>query len=164
MKHEKIVAPTDNHSTTGQYTPANHGTSGVVSVSLRGYSQSIDAKVLATTKQLPEFPFLPDTATPENILGVGWVQQTVGGGVRSSSSTSYLKNANSRPNLSVLINNQVTRLFTTGTLNGKNIIRGVMFATGSGREFWKNIHLGCALVLTEATFQKHKTPLWPKKK
>ncbi|KDR74395.1 hypothetical protein GALMADRAFT_227454 [Galerina marginata CBS 339.88] len=38
------------------------------------------------------------------ILGSGWVQSFIGGGVRSSSSTSYLRSANSRSNLSVLIN------------------------------------------------------------
>ncbi|KAF9528605.1 hypothetical protein CPB83DRAFT_853938 [Crepidotus variabilis] len=131
FKHEKIVPPTDNHNTSGQYIPANHGTTGMVSVSLRGASQSIDARVIAASQQLSaEFPYNPDGATPENILGIGWVQQTVGGGVRSSSSTSYLQNANSRPNLSVLINSQATRVFSTGYSNGRYALRGVMFSSG----------------------------------
>ncbi|KAF9528607.1 hypothetical protein CPB83DRAFT_929274 [Crepidotus variabilis] len=131
FKHEKIVPPTDNHNTSGQYVPANHGTIGMVSVSLRGFFETIDAKVIAASKELSsEFPHLPDGATPENILGLGWAQQTVGGGVRSSSSTSYLRNANTRPNLSVLIKTQVIKLINTGSENGRPAFRGVEFATG----------------------------------
>ncbi|KAF9530999.1 hypothetical protein CPB83DRAFT_892268 [Crepidotus variabilis] len=131
FKHEKIVPPNDGHDTTGQYIPANHGTTGMLSVSLPGNSQVIDAKVTAASQQLAaEFPYMNDTATPEKIIGIGWTQQSIGGGVRSSSSTSYLRSANSRPNLSVLINAQVTRLLPTGIENGKLAFRGVMFANG----------------------------------
>ncbi|KAF9528606.1 hypothetical protein CPB83DRAFT_894128 [Crepidotus variabilis] len=130
-KHEKMVPPSDNHNTSGQYIPANHGTVGMVSVSIRGVPQGIDARVTAASTQLStEFPYLADTATPENILGIGWAQQTVGGGIRSSSSTSYLRNANSRPNLSILLNSQVLRIFATGLANGRYSMRGVMLANG----------------------------------
>jgi choline dehydrogenase-like flavoprotein len=46
-----------------------------------------------------------------NPIGVGWAQATIGDGQRSSSSTSYLSSAYiSRPNLSVLLNAEVTRV------------------------------------------------------
>ncbi len=46
-------------------------------------------------------------------------------GVRASSSTSYLAAANSRPNLTVLINALVTKLLPTGTSGGLRSFRNV---------------------------------------
>lgn len=46
-----------------------------------------------------------------NPIGVGWAQATIGDGQRSSSATSYLSTAYiNRPNLSVLLNAEVTRV------------------------------------------------------
>jgi choline dehydrogenase-like flavoprotein len=46
-----------------------------------------------------------------NPIGVGWAQATISDGQRSSSATSYLSSAYiSRPNLSVLLNAEVTRV------------------------------------------------------
>ncbi|KAF8164815.1 hypothetical protein B0H34DRAFT_647925 [Crassisporium funariophilum] len=130
-KHEKIVPPADGHDTTGQYTPANHGTNGQVLVSLPGYSQTIDAKVIAATQQLSaEFPFNPDMGGGD-VRGIGWNQQSIGNGVRSSSSTSYLRNAINRPNLSVLLNATVMKLLQTGTKKGLPDFSGVKFASSS---------------------------------
>ncbi|KAF8154533.1 aryl-alcohol oxidase [Crassisporium funariophilum] len=134
QKHEKIVPPTDGHDTTGQFIPSLHGFSGEVSVSLPGNSQGIDARVIATTSQLKsEFPLNHDMSGGDQpLLGVGWVQSSVGGGVRSSSSTSYLANGNSRPNLHVLINATVMKLIQSGTKGGLPSFRSVQFTSSPG--------------------------------
>jgi len=58
FKNEKWTRPADNHNTTGQFNPTIHSFAGINSVSLSGFPQSIDARVIQTTKELPdEFPF-----------------------------------------------------------------------------------------------------------
>ncbi|KAG6840511.1 hypothetical protein H0H93_004616, partial [Arthromyces matolae] len=82
--------------------------------------------IIQTTKDLPEdFPFNLDYNSG-NPLGVGYIQQTIGGGRRSSSATSYLaaKYIN-RSNLDVVINTQATRILKTGTLNGLPVFGAV---------------------------------------
>jgi hypothetical protein len=64
------------------------------------------------------------------VLGLGWVQSSIGGGTRSSSATTYLEAAKTRPNLDVLISHQVTKLSPIGTVGGKPSFRGVHFASG----------------------------------
>ncbi|KAH6912058.1 aryl-alcohol oxidase [Coprinopsis sp. MPI-PUGE-AT-0042] len=136
FKHEKIVAPADNHNTAGQFLPNLHGTSGTVPVSLPGFSQSIDGLVIETTKQLSaEFPFNPDQGHGNGqVLGMGWTQNSIGGGVRSSSATTYLKTALSRRQVDVLVNAHVTKLVQTSTnvLTKKPVFREVQFQKGPG--------------------------------
>ncbi|KDR79277.1 hypothetical protein GALMADRAFT_63161 [Galerina marginata CBS 339.88] len=129
QKHEKLVPPADGHNTAGQVLPATHGTVGEVSVSLPGNNQSIDTRVFATTQQLAEFPYNPDTSGGDNnLLGIGYLQSSAGGGIRSSSSTSYLAKANSRPNLTVLVNATVIKLVHTGNSTlGAPSFRGIQF-------------------------------------
>ena len=62
----------------------------------------------ASWRQLGSYPDFPtmrkDTSGGDHsLLGIGFVQSSIGGEVRNSSSTSYLASANSRPNLTVLI-------------------------------------------------------------
>ena len=133
-KHEKIVPSADGHNTTGQYIPANHGTNGTLLVTLPGFSQTIDAMAIAATNQLQdEFPFSPDMGGGD-VLGLGWVQGSIANGVRSSSSTMYLRPILARKNLHVLINATVTKLFQTGTKNGKPLFRGVNYASSANGE------------------------------
>ncbi|KAJ3505131.1 hypothetical protein NLJ89_g7572 [Agrocybe chaxingu] len=147
--HEKIVPPTDGHDTTGQYDPSLHSTSGQVSVSLPGNSQTIDAKVIATTEEFSEeFPFNQDI-TDGNVLGISWVQASIGNGVRSSSSTSYLRSANSRPNLHVLINATVQKVLQTGFKNGKPLFGGVLFQS-SRHQFFPGFVLATKEVILSA--------------
>ena len=88
---------------------------------------------MATTGQLSEFPYNEDTSGGDrSLLGVGFIQSTVGGGVRSSSSTSYLATANSRPNLTVLINATVGKLLQSGTKNALKCFRSVQFSSSPG--------------------------------
>ncbi|KAF8960730.1 hypothetical protein BDZ97DRAFT_1920807 [Flammula alnicola] len=136
QKHEKfITVAADGHNTTGEFIPSLHGFNGEVSVSLPGNNQTIDARILATTEQLSsEFPFNEDlSGGSHSILGLGFLQSTIGGGVRSSSSTSYLANANGRPNLTVLINATVMKLLQTGTTSsGLKSFRSVQFTSSPG--------------------------------
>ena len=84
---------------------------------------------MATTGQLSEFPYNEDTSGGDHsLLGIGFVQSSIGGGVRSSSSTSYLANANSRPNLTVLINATVMKVLQSGTKDALKSFRSVQFS------------------------------------
>ncbi|KAH6896383.1 hypothetical protein BKA70DRAFT_754273 [Coprinopsis sp. MPI-PUGE-AT-0042] len=131
-RHEKFVAPVDGHDTTGQYTPSLHSTTGVLPKSLPGYSFAVDGRVIATTQELSEeFPFNEDMGGGD-VLGLGWVQSSIGGGVRSNSASTYLEAAKNRPNLDVLVSHQVTKLSSVGTVRGKPSFRGVHFASGPG--------------------------------
>ncbi|KAJ7658968.1 pyranose dehydrogenase [Mycena rosella] len=111
FKNERWTAPADGHDTQGQFDPHVHSTRGLTSVSLTGFSYSASARVIQTTAELQdEFPFNLDmnSGTP---LGVGWLQETIGGGERSSAATAYLApQFQQRPNLHILLNAQVSRL------------------------------------------------------
>ena len=96
---------------------------------------TIDARVMATTGQLSEFPYNEDTSGgDQSLLGIGFVQSSIGRGVRSSSSTSYLANANSRPNLTVLINVTVMKLLQSGTKGALKSFRSVQFSSSPGMQ------------------------------
>ncbi|KAI0049745.1 GMC oxidoreductase [Auriscalpium vulgare] len=127
---EKLVPPADGHDTTGQIIPADHGTSGPIQISVQGYPLQIDSKVVAMTKELPQFPYNVDQNSGYP-LGIGYSQFSVGGGVRSSSYTGYIAPILTRSNFDVLINTQVTKLIQTGTTSGVPIFRGVQFAASS---------------------------------
>ncbi|PPR01666.1 hypothetical protein CVT26_013107 [Gymnopilus dilepis] len=126
-KNEKFSPPADHHNTAGQFNPAVHGFDGINGVSLYGFPQPIDSRVVETTKQLKEFPFNVDYNSGKPI-GVGFTQFTVENGARSSSRTSYLAaNFASRKNLHVLLNAQVSRLLNTGKQSGEPLFGNVEF-------------------------------------
>ncbi|RDB21189.1 Pyranose dehydrogenase [Hypsizygus marmoreus] len=109
-RNEMFFPPADHHDTTGQYDPSFHSARGINSVSLPGYPQSINHRIIQTTQDLSEFSFNRDMNSG-NSLGLGWLQATIKGGRRSSSATSYLgPKFISRPNLHVLMNARVTRV------------------------------------------------------
>ncbi|KAF9533808.1 hypothetical protein CPB83DRAFT_757126 [Crepidotus variabilis] len=127
-KHEKFNPGVNG---TGRYVPENHGTNGTTSVGLTTYPYKIDDKVLEATKQLSnEFPFNPDTSGGENVLGIGWMQSSIKNGSRSSSSTSYLHDAITRPNLSVLIEHQVIKLLRQDKKLNEPVFNGVLVSRG----------------------------------
>ncbi|KAF6762400.1 hypothetical protein DFP72DRAFT_1060646 [Ephemerocybe angulata] len=129
-RHERFVPPADNHNTTGQYIPSLHSTAGVLPKSLPGWSNGIDQRIVATTAELAsEFPFNEDI-TSGNVLGITWLQCAIGGGQRSSSANTYLKDVMGRKNLDVLINATVTKLVHTGMSGGKPCFKAVQFANG----------------------------------
>ncbi|KAK7051484.1 hypothetical protein VNI00_004458 [Paramarasmius palmivorus] len=115
FKTEKLVPPADGHDTSGQYDPRAHSLTGVNSVSLPGYPQPIDERVLAASQELgDEFAFNLDYNTGRQ-LGLGWAQVTVTTqGNRSSAATSYLApEFIARPNLHVLVNSRATKMLPT---------------------------------------------------
>ena len=90
---------------------------------------------MATTGQLSEFPYNEDMSGGDHsLLGIGFAQSSVGGGVRSSSSTSYLAHANSRPNLMVLIDATVIKLLQSGTKGALKAFRSVQFSSSPGMQ------------------------------
>ena len=157
FQHEKIVPPADGHDTTGQYIPANHGTNGMLSVSLPGSSQLIDSRVIATTRELSEeFPFDEDMGGGD-VLGIGWVQSSIADGQRSSSATTYLAAAINRPNVHILLNAQVTKLLRTGTIKGVPSFRSVEFASKPGSELW-DLFCGSRQITDAHCSEQHHPP------
>ncbi|KAK7039155.1 hypothetical protein VNI00_010059 [Paramarasmius palmivorus] len=128
LKSETLSPSADGHNTTGQVDPRFHGTSGPVLTSLPGNTSVLDSRILETSSQLSEFPFNLDMNSGDP-LGVGWLQSTIGHGVRSSSATAFLSDAAlSRKNFDVLIGTRATRLLQTGYKNGKPVFLGVELA------------------------------------
>ncbi|KAJ7653271.1 aryl-alcohol oxidase [Mycena polygramma] len=135
LKNEKWSPPADHHNTRGQFDPRFHSTDGLTSVSLPGFQWSIFYdKVIQTTKELPdEFPFNLDINSGKP-LGLGWLQSTIGGGMRSSSATSYLApQFIGRENLHVLLHAQVSRLVNAQNTTGKPSFSGVQFSQGTSQ-------------------------------
>lgn len=151
-QNEKWSPPADHHNTQGQFDPSVHSTHGITSVSLGGFQwRTFNQHVIQTTKELPDvFPFDLDMNSgqplgvgmtvfdviPEcqNLMfgNVGWVQSTIGDGMRSSSATSYLaENFAQRKNLDVLLHAQVSDLVDASHANGKLSFSGVRFSQGT---------------------------------
>ncbi|KAF9522005.1 hypothetical protein CPB83DRAFT_900034 [Crepidotus variabilis] len=134
-KHE-IFNPGLN--STRKYIARKHGTDGMTSIGLPTYPWKIDDLVLAATKELPDdFPFNQDNSGGDNVLGVGWVESSIKDGKRSSSSTSYLRDAINRPNLAVLIQHQAMKLIRSAvrgnlTSGSKPTFSGVSLSIGPG--------------------------------
>ncbi|TBU28262.1 aryl-alcohol oxidase-like protein [Dichomitus squalens] len=128
LKSETLTPPADDHNTTGQVDPAVHGKTGPVLTSLPGNASVLDSRVLQTTSELSEFPFNLDMNSGHP-LGVGWLQSTIGHGVRSSAATAFLAQETiNRKNLDVLIGTRVTRLLQTERKDGKPVFLGVELA------------------------------------
>ncbi|KAJ7318137.1 pyranose dehydrogenase [Mycena albidolilacea] len=135
LKNEKWTPPADHHNTQGQFDPSFHSTKGITSVTLPGFDWSIFYhKVLQTTKELPDiFPFNLD-ANSGKPLGLGWLQSTIGHGMRSSSATSYLApEFIRRENLHVLLHAQVAQLVDARNVAGKLSFGGVRFLQGTSQ-------------------------------
>ncbi|KAI0282905.1 glucose-methanol-choline oxidoreductase [Russula brevipes] len=129
---EKLTAPADHHDIAGEVNPSIHGTSGPVGITVQGFPSLLDTRVFETASLLSsEFPFNEDMNSG-NPLGIGWTQYSVQNGTRVSAATAYLEPAlESRSNIDLLFNTQVTRLIRTGTKQGRPIFRGVQFAASA---------------------------------
>ncbi|KAF9458900.1 aryl-alcohol-oxidase from pleurotus Eryingii [Collybia nuda] len=131
-KNEKLVPPADHHDTTGELIPSLHSTTGALSVSLSGSPSPLDARVIATTKELSnEFPFNPD-GVGGNVLGIGYNFATIGNGTRCSSVTGYLTPAFGRSNLDIVLNAQATKLLVTGKVKGLPSFKSVLVTEKEG--------------------------------
>ncbi|KAJ7498252.1 aryl-alcohol oxidase-like protein [Mycena galericulata] len=119
LPYPRVDAARGPPDTRGQFNASVHGTDGINSVSLSGYQWPIfQDHVLEATKRLSdEFPFNLDFNSGQ-MLGVGWLQSTIGGGERSTSATS---------NLNVLLHAQVSKLVDSSLTNGELTFGGVEF-------------------------------------
>lgn len=125
----RLVPPADNHDTTGEVDPSAHG-SGPVEVSLAGYPLEIDNYVVDASRDLGGRYAYNDDFNAGCTVGVGeyliciflssclkispgYIQNTIGGGARSSAGTAYFDPVQNRTNLHVLLNTRVTRLINT---------------------------------------------------
>lgn len=106
----------------------------MVDASLPALNVTIDSRVMATLGQLPEFTYNEDmSGGDQSPLGIGFIQSSAGGGIRSSSYTSYYITAAGRPNFTVLTSVIVTNIIQTGTTPaGLKSFRSVRFLTSSG--------------------------------
>ncbi|KAJ6483607.1 alcohol oxidase [Mycena vitilis] len=132
LKTEKWTPPADHHNTLGQFNPDVHRTDGINSVSLNGYPWPIfEHHVIQTTKELPEeFPFNLDFNSGQ-MLGVGWLQSSIEGGMRSTSATSYLApKFVQRENLHVLLHAQVSKFVDPNKTDEDLTFGGVEFLQG----------------------------------
>ncbi|KXN87983.1 Alcohol dehydrogenase [acceptor] [Leucoagaricus sp. SymC.cos] len=112
-KIERWTTSTSRRPEQGDFNPRVHGFNGPLGISLNSAIQPTDPLVIQNTKDLPnEFQFMedPNAGRP---LGVGWTQFSIANGTRCSSATAYLDPVLDRPNLSVLVNNYVTRIIET---------------------------------------------------
>ncbi|KAF8997625.1 aryl-alcohol oxidase-like protein [Cyathus striatus] len=153
LDNEKFVPPADNHNTTGQFDPTLHSFTGVNSVSLPGFPQVTDPRVIEATQQLSsEFPFNLDMNSG-NHIGIGWAPSTIGNGTRSSSATSYLSaDVVARPNLHVLLHAQVARIRQTGNQHGRPAFQAVEFASAdSTNGTWNYVLARKELILSAGT-------------
>ncbi|KAF9561263.1 FAD/NAD(P)-binding domain-containing protein [Agrocybe pediades] len=131
-KHEGFVPPVDGRNPAGEFDPRFHGFTGPIHTTLPALlNPSIDARILAASRQLHgDFSFNLDmnSGTP---LGTGWHQSTTGNGERSSAATGYLpSNVRARPNLHILVNTRVTRILQTSGNHGF-VMTSVELTTGN---------------------------------
>lgn len=105
----------------GDFNPHVHGFRGPLGIGFNGVIQPTDPLVIQTTKDLPhEFPFNEDVNGGRPI-GIGWTQFSIANGTRTSSATAYLDPVVNRPNLSVLVNNYVTRIIETSNSSFRTV-------------------------------------------
>ncbi|KAF8888873.1 alcohol oxidase [Infundibulicybe gibba] len=132
-KNEKFTPPQDGHNITGQFNPAIHGFNGINSVTLAGFPSATDGRVMNASAELGgDFKFNLDYNSGSE-LGLGWVQLTANGGMRSSSSTSYLgPSFLARSNLHVVVGAEVSRVIKTGAKNGLPTFNRVEFRSENG--------------------------------
>ncbi|KZT38918.1 alcohol oxidase [Sistotremastrum suecicum HHB10207 ss-3] len=128
-KLERLTPPADHHNTTGEFNPAVHGFNGPLSVSLAGFQTEINSHIFNTTIAEPSvFPFNLDCNSGQQ-LGISWLQATINGSVRSSSATAYLApQFLARPNLDILIEQQVTKIIFTQSGKAEPHASGIEFA------------------------------------
>ncbi|KAJ7091778.1 hypothetical protein C8R44DRAFT_835759 [Mycena epipterygia] len=119
FKNEKWTEPADHHNTRGQFNPFVHSTIGINAVSL------------PASKELSDGWSFNLNFNSGNPLGLGWWQSTIGGGKRSSSTTSYpAPEFINRENLHVLLHAQVSKLVNSRNVDGKLVFGGVQFSQG----------------------------------
>ncbi|KAL0571185.1 hypothetical protein V5O48_010777 [Marasmius crinis-equi] len=137
-KNERFTPPSDGHDTAGEIDPSVHGFNGINSVSVSGFRNQVDTRVIRASKSMgndSDYRFVLDYNSG-NQLGVGFGQSTVFNGTRSSSATSYLgPQFINRPNLHVLLHAHVTRILSNKTSGNSLAFKGVELSQDSGETF-----------------------------
>ncbi|KAK7685401.1 hypothetical protein QCA50_011264 [Cerrena zonata] len=132
LKNSRLVAPADGRDTNGEVDPLVHG-DGPLEVSVPGHILPIDDLVVQSSKQLGgRFKYNSDFNSGD-CTGVGFMQSTIGNGVRSDSNTAYLQPAASRPNLHILLNTHITRLIHSVSANSGPIFTTVELGTPNNK-------------------------------
>ncbi|KAL0564556.1 hypothetical protein V5O48_017489 [Marasmius crinis-equi] len=137
-KNERFTPPSDGHNTAGEIDPLAHSFNGINSVSVSGFRNQIDTRVIRASKSMgndSDYRFVLDYNSG-NQLGVGFGQSTVFNGTRSSSATSYLgPQFINRPNLHVLLHAHVTRILPKEMPGNDLAFEGVELSQDSGETF-----------------------------
>ncbi|PBK98776.1 alcohol oxidase [Armillaria gallica] len=90
LRTSTLVPPSDGHNTTGQVVPGVHGQDGPVQVSLPGHETELDQRVVDSAFILGgRFTYNEDFNAGKSV-GLGYVQNAIGNGTRSSAATGYL--------------------------------------------------------------------------
>ncbi|KAF9267060.1 alcohol oxidase [Marasmius fiardii PR-910] len=117
LRNSRLVPPADNHNTTGKVNPAAHG-NGPVAVSLNGFQQEVEPKMVAIAKDLGgRFKYNEDVNAGD-MIGISYMQSSIGGGERSSAATAFLVPALGRENLDVVIHTRATKVFGSNPNSG----------------------------------------------
>ena len=73
IQNERFTPPADGHDTTGEFDPAVHGFNGINSVSMSGFRNQVDTRVIEASKSMgndSDYRFVLDMNSG-NQLGVG---------------------------------------------------------------------------------------------
>ncbi|KAL0567547.1 hypothetical protein V5O48_014443, partial [Marasmius crinis-equi] len=147
-KTSRLTPPQDRHNTTGEVIPSAHG-NGPVLTSLPGFPSELDPLVSGTAKDLGQYN---QDINAGNMIGFGFIQNSIGNGERSSAATAYLVPALKRPNLDVVINSRTTRLFASQPVKGgQPTINTVQVAQGANGPLF-NVTASKEVILSAGVF------------
>lgn len=119
LRTSTLVPPSDGHNTTGQVVPEVHGHDGPVQVSLPGHETELDQRVVDSAFILGgRFTYNEDFNAGKSV-GLGYVQNAIGNGTRSSAATGYLLPIVDRCNVDVIISTRVTKI--SGSVSASEI-------------------------------------------
>ncbi|KAG7085496.1 hypothetical protein E1B28_003060 [Marasmius oreades] len=119
-RNSRLVPPADGHNTTGMVMPEAHG-NGPIQVSLNGFPQEVEPVIVSIAKDLGgRFRFNEDVNAGD-MIGISYMQSTIGHGERCSAATAYLVPALGRHNLDVVIHTKATKVFASNPNRGKKI-------------------------------------------
>ncbi|KAK7054621.1 hypothetical protein VNI00_003084 [Paramarasmius palmivorus] len=149
-KTSRIVAPTNGRDISGDFIPDAHG-DGPVQVTLNGV-------VWISITLFTTWPKKPRASSPSTKIIIPVNRSgsvTTGGGSRNSAATAYLQPAINRPNLDVIVNTYVTRLFSSTSDDGIPVMDTVQLASGTNGPF-VNVTASKEIVLSAGSINSPK--------
>ncbi|KAF6757972.1 pyranose dehydrogenase [Ephemerocybe angulata] len=133
IRNEKLVPPPGGRNASGEYDPRYHGHNGPTHVSLP-WGPPIDFDLLSvknaqSSKEI-KFNLEPNSGKPEGLI---YVQSTIGDGERWSAAVGFLSpKVRERPNLTILLNTQATRVLPSSKSSRQLDIRTVELVPNGG--------------------------------